>query len=199
MNRISNRKKLRIWSVIGLAAAIITLGVLASVIPAHAENEAKPVAQSATTIDNGRIKDILVLAKQGKVQGSDFVSGKTNIDEVHNLWGASEDLGNGYERYDLSMGKGAYDLGVSSKSGIVYDLRYYFPPTDPSRGLSQFTFNAVIAALGMPKAVTFNDNDQIYVYAAGNRQVKFVGSKTDPAGKAATIRYIDVYSPKADD
>ncbi|MBO7743512.1 YjgB family protein [Paenibacillus sp. MWE-103] len=197
MNRIRNGKHLRKWSAIGIAAAVISLGTLASVIPAHAANSAKTAAQAATTKDSGRIKDILALAKQGKVQGSGFVSGKTNIKEVHKLWGASESLGHGYERYDFSMGKGAYDLGISSKTGIVYDLRYYFPLPDPDRGLSQFTFNAVIAALGMPKAVTFNGNDKIYTYTAGSHQLKFVGPKTAPKGQSSAIAHINVYTPKA--
>ncbi|MFC4810291.1 DUF4309 domain-containing protein [Paenibacillus sp. GCM10023250] len=205
MKFINNSKNLRKWSAVGIAAAVIALGTLASVIPAQAAataktattTTAKTAAQAAATNDTGRIKDILALAKQGKVQGSDFVSGKTNIKAVHKLWGASESLGNGYERYDFSMGRGAYDFGVSSKTGIVYDLRFYFPPTDPSRGLSQFTFNAVIAALGMPETVTFNGNDKIYTYTAGSHQLKFVGSKTAPTGKSSSIARINVYTPKA--
>ncbi|NBD26874.1 DUF4309 domain-containing protein [Paenibacillus glycinis] len=198
MNRITNGKNLRIWSAIGLAA-MISIGALAAVVPAHAASATKTAAQAAATKENGTIKNILAQAKQGKVQGSSFVSGKTNIKEVHKLWGASfESLGSGYERYDFSMGKGAYDFGISSKTGVVYDLRYYFPPTDPSRGLSKFTFNSVIDALGMPKEVKFNGNDKIYVYPAGDHQLKFVGSKTAPKGKSAYIDHVNVYTAKAD-
>ncbi|SFJ34585.1 extracellular solute-binding protein [Paenibacillus sp. UNC496MF] len=127
------------------------------------------------------------------MQNSDIVSGKTNIKEVHKLWGASWlNLGNGYERDALSMGGGTYDFGIGSKTGIVYDLRYYYPLPDPDRGLTQFTFNAVIAALGMPKAVTCNGNDKIYTYTAGRHQLKFVGSKTAPNGKSSSIAHINL-------
>lgn len=37
-----------------------------------------------------QLKDIIALAKNGKVEGSDFVAGKTIIDDIHSTWGAPD-------------------------------------------------------------------------------------------------------------
>ncbi|WP_219837278.1 YjgB family protein [Paenibacillus sp. R14(2021)] len=196
------QKSIRKWSTISLAAAI-SIGALSAVTPAHAATPvtAKPSQAAAAVVkENGPayIKSILALAKQGKVPKTKFISGKTLISEVHKVWGKPELSGGGYETYNFGMGQGAYAVGISSKTGVIFDLRDFGQSIDPSVGIKSMTFKSVIATLGMPKEVRFNGNDKIYLYPAGDHQLKFVGPMTAPAGKTAHIDHINVYTPKAD-
>ncbi|WP_219835008.1 YjgB family protein [Paenibacillus sp. R14(2021)] len=207
------RNAIRKWSTIGMAA-MISLGTLAAVTPAHASSTSVPAvsttvhpvtatppvrAAAAAAKENGPayIKSILALAKQGKVPKSSFVSGKTTIKEVHKVWGEPTLSGGGYETFNFGMGQGAYAVGISSKTGVIYDLRDFGQSIDPSMGIKSMTFTAVAAALGKPKEIKFIGNDKIYLYAAGSHQLKFVGPKSAPAGKTAHIDHINVYTPAA--
>ncbi|MFC5649942.1 YjgB family protein [Paenibacillus solisilvae] len=192
-------KALRKWSKVSLAA-MISLGALATVSPVSAAVGVKTETAATAAVKNSTtayVKSILALAKQGKVPGSTFVSGKTLISEIHKKWGDPTSSGNGYEFYNFGMGAGAYAVGVNKK-GVVYDLRNFGQAIDPTVGIKSLTFTSVITALGMPKEIRFIGTDKIYLYSAGDRQLKFVGPKTPVKGKAVHIDHINVYSPKAD-
>jgi Domain of unknown function (DUF4309) len=192
----ATRKSLRKFTTIGMAA-MISLGALAAVTPAHAASS-QPAAVAQAQSGPAYIKSILALAKKGKVPNCNFVSGVTNIKQVHKEWGRPEQSGNGYETYNFGMGRGKYAVGISSKTGNIFDLRDFGQSIEPSIGIKSMTFASVIATLGMPKAVKFSGSDKIYVYPAGEHLLKFVGPMTAPKGQSSHIDHINVYTPKAD-
>ncbi|ANE48399.1 hypothetical protein SY83_21330 [Paenibacillus swuensis] len=186
------------WSKVTLAA-LISVGSLATVAETHAEGSKNPVsATTANQAPNSYIKGIYTLAKQGKIPGTPFVAGKTLISTVHKTWGKptkGPSAGNNYEFYNIGMGTGAFAFGVGS-GDVVYDLRAFGQNVDPNHGIKSLTFSAVISALGMPADIRFSGTDKIYVYHAGEFQLKFVGPMKVVKGKLGHIDHINVYSSR---
>jgi hypothetical protein len=141
-----------------------------------------------------QIKQINKLAAQGKVPGADFISGKTLIDKVHQLWGQPDkpiQAGDPYESYSLGAGKGTYAVAVG-RGDVIYDIRTFGPTMDPAQSFQQITFVEIKNTLGHPTAVRKNKTDDILVYKRGNYELKFVGPHA-----TGHLNHISVYSPKA--
>ncbi|MBW7456990.1 YjgB family protein [Paenibacillus sepulcri] len=188
------------WTKLSLAAIISVSSITAAAQIANAK-AASTQSISSSTVKNSSsayVKSLYALAKQGKIPGSDFVSGKTLIKDVHKKWG-DPTLGpsNKYEFYNFGMGTGSFAVGVG-KGGVVFDLRTFGQNIDPTTGIKSLTFTSIISALGMPKEVRFSGEDKIYMYNAGSFQLKFVGPKSVAKGSIAHIDHMNVYSPKAD-
>ncbi|MFD2613435.1 YjgB family protein [Paenibacillus gansuensis] len=186
------------WTIAALTA-VLAAGTMVSAVQVKAASQSPAAVQSKAETGSAYIKKIYGLAKQGKVPGAPWISGKSTLTSIHKFWGkptTGSGTGAHYENYNFGMGAGAYAIGVNSK-GTLYDLRDLGQSIDTSVGIKSLTFTSVIATLGMPKEVRFTGNDKIYVYTAGAYQLKFVGPSSVVKGHVAHIDHINVYSPQA--
>ncbi|MFC4099675.1 YjgB family protein [Paenibacillus xanthanilyticus] len=136
--------------------------------------------------DTGKqVKELLALAKQGKVPGIEFAAHTDLIDDVEKAWGQSD--------HEEFAGKGMYaTYGAKNavigynKGNQIFDVR----SDDPS--LQSLTLAQIEAAIGKADEQTKNGDDDIYVYKAGEDfQLKFIIPKS-----TGTVDHISVYAPK---
>lgn len=143
-----------------------------------------------------QLKDIVALAKKGKVKGADFVAGKTTIDVVHDAWGEPDRPWQptdryAYDSYSPGAGRGTYAFGIG-RGEVVYDIRYLGSPMDESQAFDQISFAEIKRTLGKPSSVKTSGGDDILVYKLGDYELKFVGPH-----KTQRLDHISVYSPRA--
>ncbi|HJF31148.1 MAG TPA: YjgB family protein [Sporosarcina psychrophila] len=140
------------------------------------------------------IKEIYRLAKEGKVPGADFISGKDLIDKVHASWGEPDKpigAGDPYEGYSPGAGRGEFAFGIG-RGEVIYDIRSFGSSIDPSVDFSKISFEVIKQTLGNPAAIRKNDKDDILLYEVGEYELKFVGPH-----ESRLLHHISVYSPKA--
>ncbi|GIO68855.1 M56 family metallopeptidase [Paenibacillus cookii] len=163
---------------------------------AKAAGSKQPSQATDTKGHEQLIKDIVALAKKGKVKGADFVSGKTTIDEVHSAWGEPDRPWQptdryAYDSYSPGAGRGTYAFGIG-RGEVVYDIRYFGSPMDESQALNQIAFSEIKRTLGKPSAIKTSGSDDILVYKLGDYELKFVGPH-----QTQRLDHISVYSPRA--
>lgn len=115
-----------------------------------------------------QLKELLELAKQGKVPGVEYAAHSGMIDEVEAAWGEPDTR--------ESAGKGMYatysDKGVVfgfNKGSKIFDVRSSAP------NLQTLTLEQIEEVLGKPANSTVNGSDKIYIYQAGEQyELKFV-------------------------
>ncbi|MWV43813.1 DUF4309 domain-containing protein [Paenibacillus sp. HJL G12] len=151
---------------------------------------------SVTSGHERQLKDIYALAKKGKVQGADFVAGKTLIDEIHAAWGDPDRPWQpndryAYDSYSPGAGRGTYAFGIG-RGEVVYDIRYFGSQADKSVAFNQISFAEIQNTFGKPSSMKTNSGDDILTYELGAYELKFVGPH-----KTARLDHISVYSPKA--
>lgn len=143
-----------------------------------------------------QLKDIIALAKNGKVEGSDFVAGKTIIDDIHSTWGAPDRPWQpndrySYDTYFSATGQGKYAFGIG-RGEVVYDIRYFGSPKDENQAFNNISFTEIKRTLGNPNSVKTNSGDDILIYKLGDYELKLVGPH-----KTQRLDHISIYSPKA--
>ncbi|OWR27379.1 beta-N-acetylhexosaminidase [Saccharibacillus sp. O23] len=176
----SNRKFTGTWfAVCGILLALIVAGIFLILNPSDRTSEPQsadsPAQQNATqnsaeqdpatsgAQDSAadetanasaadRVAAIAALAKQGKIEGSDFVVGLTREQEVESLWQApkrtSQSGGSVYADYP------AQDATVGYKKGIVVDLR------SDRDDLQEIRYRDIVDKLGDADSVkSYRDND----------------------------------------
>ncbi|CAM4192869.1 hypothetical protein FHS16_000195 [Paenibacillus endophyticus] len=129
------------------------------------------------------IGSIYDLAKEGKVEGSDYAAHDALFDEIEKAWGKPDS--------NESAGKGIYatykDKGVTfgyNKGMVVFDVRSYSPK------LKQISLKDLEVALGTSEEKTVSGSDTIYTYEVNQQyQLKFAITKS--SGK---VDHISVYS-----
>jgi len=155
-----------------------------------------PAHASDTKGHEKQLKDIIARAKNGKVKGANFVSGKTTIEDVHSTWGEPDRPWQpndryAYDSYSPGAGRGTYSFGIG-RGEVVYDIRYYGSPMDESQAFNKISFTEIKRTLGTPSSVKTNGGDDILMYRLGNYELKFVGPH-----KTQRLDHISVYSPRA--
>ncbi|MBY0014380.1 YjgB family protein [Paenibacillus typhae] len=165
----------------------------ASPSPAAAEQSAPPAATAApdTAAGNGaaaedsatQLKELLELAKQGKVPGVEYAAHSGMIDEVEAAWGEPDTK--------ESAGKGMYSTyGAKhvvfgwNKGSRIFDVR------SSATDLQQLTLKEIEQTLGKPDDTAVNGSDKIYIYHAGKEyQLKFIIPEA-----TGTVDHISVFS-----
>lgn len=165
----------------------------ASPSPAAAEQSAPPAATAApdTAAGNGaaaedsaaQLKELLELARQGKVPGVEYAAHSGMIDEVEAAWGEPDTK--------EAAGKGMYSTYNAkhvvfgwNKGSKIFDVR------SSAADLQQLTLKEIEQTLGKPDDTAVNGSDKIYIYQAGKEyQLKFI----IPEAKG-TVDHISVFS-----
>ncbi|MGO4546217.1 DUF4309 domain-containing protein [Paenibacillus sp. 2TAB23] len=129
------------------------------------------------------IETIYNLAKEGKVEGSDYAAHDSLFDDIEKAWGKPDS--------NESAGKGIYatykDKGVTfgyNKGMVVFDVRSYSPK------LKRISLKDLEVALGTSEEKTVNGSDTIYTYEV-NKQYQLKFAITKSSGK---VDHISVYS-----
>lgn len=157
-------------------------------------NKTTTPVKHTTNMHTKLIRKIYQLSKEGKVLGSDFVSGKDLIDKVHQSWGEPDKpigASDPYEVYNLGAGRGTFAFGIG-RGEVIYDIRSFGSGVDPSVDYNLISFMDIKQTLGNPSEIRKNNKDDILVYKVGEYELKFVG----PHDKQM-LHHISVYSPKA--
>ncbi|WP_342564606.1 YjgB family protein [Paenibacillus sp. FSL R7-0345] len=160
------------------ASASAQTAATASPSPAAAEESARPAATAApdTAAGNGaaaedsaaRLKELLELARQGKVPGVEYAAHSGMIDEVEAAWGEPDTK--------ESAGKGMYSTYNAkhvvfgwNKGSRIFDVR------SSAADLQQLTLKEIEQTLGKPDDTAVNGSDRIYIYQAGKEyELKFI-------------------------
>ena len=144
-----------------------------------------PTQEQGTSVTSRQLKELLALAKKGKVPGISFAAHTDLIDDVEKAWGKADKT--------EAAGKGLYAT-YSKKNAVIgfnkgsqiYDVR----SSDPK--LQTLTLKQIEQTLGKPSDTTKNGDDAIYSYKANDQfQLKFIIPQS--SGK---VDHISVYSPK---
>ncbi|OMF32793.1 YjgB family protein [Paenibacillus sp. FSL H8-0259] len=160
-------------------------GTGAAASPAAAEPGAAAGEASAATPQelSKQLKELLQLAKQGKVPGVEYAAHSGLIDDVEAAWGepdTKESAGKGI--YSTYAGKHVV-IGFN-KGSQIFDVR------SSASDLQKLTLKQIEEVLGKPDATSVNGSDDIYIYQAGKQyQLKFI--IPDSTG---TVDHISVFS-----
>jgi PBP1b-binding outer membrane lipoprotein LpoB len=143
----------------------------------------KPSSSADTSTVSKQIKDMLELAKSGKVNGIPF-TGKTSLsDDVEKLWGKADKTESAGSGIYATYSKKNAVIGYNKGSQII-DIR----SNDPK--LQTLTLTQIEQALGKPTDIKLNGDDSIYIYQASQEfQLKFIIPKS--TGKVDHISVFD--------
>jgi PBP1b-binding outer membrane lipoprotein LpoB len=144
----------------------------------------KPSSSTDTSTVSKQMKDMLELAKSGKVSGIPF-AGKTSLtDDVEKLWGKADKTESAGSGLYATYSKKNAVIGYNKGSQII-DIR----SNDPK--LQTLTLTQIEQALGKPTDIKLNGDDTIYIYQASQEfQLKFIIPKS--SGKVDHISVFDV-------
>ncbi|ETT62019.1 hypothetical protein BSK66_20665 [Paenibacillus odorifer] len=130
-----------------------------------------------------QLKELLELAKKGKVPGVKYAAHTGLIDEVEADWGKPDQ--------QESAGKGIYATYTDkhvvfgfNKGSLIFDVR------SSDSALQKLTLKQIEATLGKPDATKVNGDDKIYTYQANDQyQLKFIIPSS-----TGTVDHISVFS-----
>jgi hypothetical protein len=130
-----------------------------------------------------QLKELLELAKKGKVPGVEYAAHTGLIDEVEADWGKPD-------KQD-SAGKGIYATYAEkhvvfgfNKGSLIFDVR------SSDEALQKLTLKQIEGTLGKPDDTKVNGEDKIYTYQANDQyQLKFI-----IPGSTGTVDHISVFS-----
>lgn len=130
-----------------------------------------------------QLKELLVLAKKGKVPGVEYAVHTGLIDEVEADWGKPDQ--------QESAGKGIYATYTDkhvvfgfNKGSLIFDVR------SSDAALQKLTLKLVEGTLGKPDDTKTNGDDKIYTYQANDQyQLKFIIPSS-----TGTVGHISVFS-----
>lgn len=130
-----------------------------------------------------QLKELLELAKKGKVPGVKYAAHTGLIDEVEADWGKPDQ--------QESAGKGIYATYTDkhvvfgfNKGSLIFDVR------SSDSTLQKLTLKQIEATLGKPDDTKVNGDDKIYTYQANDQyQLKFIIPSS-----TGTVDHISVFS-----
>ncbi|MRN51719.1 YjgB family protein [Paenibacillus monticola] len=130
-----------------------------------------------------QLKELLELAKQGKVPGVEYAAHNGLIDDVKAAWGEPD--------REEAAGSGIYSTYTDkhvvfgfNKGSQIYDVR------SSEASLQQLTLKQIEGALGKPHEIKENGKDKIYTYEANKQyQLKFIIPES-----TGTVDHISVFS-----
>ncbi|OMD82072.1 hypothetical protein BSK49_26440 [Paenibacillus odorifer] len=130
-----------------------------------------------------QLKELLELAKKGKVPGVKYAAHTGLIDEVEADWGKPDQ--------QESAGKGIYATYTDkhvvfgfNKGSLIFDVR------SSDSTLQKLTLKQIEATLGKPDDTKVNGEDKIYTYQANDQyQLKFIIPSS-----TGTVDHISVFS-----
>ncbi|OZQ65334.1 YjgB family protein [Paenibacillus odorifer] len=130
-----------------------------------------------------QLKELLELAKKGKVPGVKYAAHTGLIDEVEADWGKPDQ--------QESAGKGIYATYTDkhvvfgfNKGSLIFDVR------SSDSALQKLTLKQIEATFGKPDATKVNGDDKIYTYQANDQyQLKFIIPSS-----TGTVDHISVFS-----
>lgn len=166
------------------AASAPAAQVPAADAPAAAEPEAAGgTSDAAPQEPSKQLKELLQLAKQGKVPGVEYAAHSSIIDDVEAAWGEPD--------IQEAAGKGIYATYTGkhvvfgfNKGSQIFDVR------SSAANLHKLTLKQIEAVLGQPDDTSVNGSDDIYIYQAGKQyQLKFIIPEA-----AGTVDHISVFS-----
>ncbi|ETT76562.1 hypothetical protein C173_06086 [Paenibacillus sp. FSL R7-277] len=145
--------------------------------------EADTVARATPQERSKQLKELLELAKQGKVPGVEYAAHTGLIDEVEAAWGEPD--------LKESAGKGVYS--TYSKKSVVFGFNKgmkIFDVRSSAPDLRNLTLKQIEEVLGKPDATTVNGEHNIYIYQANKQyQLKFIIPES-----TGTVDHISVFS-----
>jgi len=153
--------------------------------PAATKAPANITNTASTSSVTKEIKELLNLAKKGRVPNVTFAAHTGIIDDVEKAWGKPNKVdtiaSNQYATYTEKKVVFGYNKGSQ-----IFDVRSSSPQ------LQKLTLKQIESALGKADAVKVNNTDKIYIYKANNQfQLKFIISSS--TGK---VDHISVFSEK---
>ncbi|WP_313640270.1 YjgB family protein [Paenibacillus sp.] len=118
--------------------------------------------------DKQQLKELIELAKKGKVPGVEYAAHTGLIDEVEADWGKPDQ--------QEPAGKGIYATYTDehvvfgfNKGSLIFDVR------SSDSALQKLTLKQIEGALGKPDDTKVNGEDKIYTYQANDQfQLKFI-------------------------
>ncbi|WP_405107869.1 DUF4309 domain-containing protein [Paenibacillus sp. FSL K6-1217] len=154
-----------------------------STVTEAAGAEADTVAPATPQERSKQLKELLELAKQGKVPGVEYAAHSGMIDEVEAAWGEPD--------LKESAGKGVYS--TYSKRSVVFGFNKgmkIFDVRSSAPDLRNLTLEQIEEVLGKPDATTVNGEHNIYIYQANKQyQLKFIIPES-----TGTVDHISVFS-----
>jgi hypothetical protein len=143
----------------------------------------KDTANTGSQSSDKQLKELLELAKKGKVPGVEYAAHIGLIDEVEADWGKPD-------KQD-SAGKGIYATYTDkhivfgfNKGSLIFDVR------SSDEALQKLTLKQIKGTLGKPDDTKVNGEDKIYTYQANDQyQLKFI-----IPGSTGTVDHISVFS-----
>ncbi|MBP2115629.1 DUF4309 domain-containing protein [Paenibacillus silagei] len=149
----------------------------------EAAGAADTVAPATPQERSKQLKELLELAKQGKVPGVEYAAHTGLIDEVEAAWGEPD--------LKESAGKGVYS--TYSKKSVVFGFNKgmkIFDVRSSAPDLRNLTLKQIEEVLGKPDATTVNGEHNIYIYQANKQyQLKFIILES-----TGTVDHISVFS-----
>ncbi|NOU68552.1 DUF4309 domain-containing protein [Paenibacillus sp. LMG 31461] len=143
----------------------------------------KPSSTADTSTVSKKMKDMLELAKSGKVSGIPFAAKTVLSDDVEKLWGKADKTESAGSGIYATYSKKNAVIGYNKGSQII-DIR----SNDPQ--LQTLTLTQIEQALGKPTDIKLNGDDTIYIYQASQEfQLKFIIPKS--TGKVDHISVFD--------
>jgi len=140
--------------------------------PAEASPEAEtgsaPAPAADTQNTSKQLKELLELAKQGKVPGVEYAAHSGLIDEVEQAWGKPD--------RDETAGKGMYATYNDKKVVFGYNKgSQIFDVRSSAAQFRKLTLKQIEGTLGKPDDIKQNGKDMIYTYTANKQyQLKFI-------------------------
>src|SRR5699024_2762637 len=164
----------------------------------HAENQTSNSTQESGGKDKHEptVENLFQLAEDGKIPGHEIVVGKTNVDEVYDIWGKSDDestvKGITYMEYSQET------LTIGVKNDVVLDLR------SSQEAIQKIDLEAIKDYKGEPDAERYfqdEDVDQIIlVYELPNDYVlKWVLPDPDSDNDNPNVDHIVLSNTGLDD
>ncbi|HEY4431107.1 MAG TPA: YjgB family protein [Paenibacillus sp.] len=143
----------------------------------------KDTANTGSQSSDKQLKELLELAKKGKVPGVEYAAHTGLIDEVEADWGKPD-------KQD-SAGKGIYATYTDkqivfgfNKGSLIFDVR------SSDDALQKLTLKQIEGTLGKPDDTKVNGEDKIYTYQANDQyQLKFIIPSS-----TGTVDHISVFS-----
>ncbi|MCL6459535.1 MAG: YjgB family protein [Gorillibacterium sp.] len=150
---------------------------------------AVPTKSPTTAVDSAtskQIKELLELAKQGKVPGIEYAAHIGLIEDVEKDWGKADKADSaGSSGIYWTYAKKNAVIGFN-KGSLIFDVR----SNDPS--LQKLTLQQIKTTLGNPTDTKVNGDDTIYIYKVNDQyELKFIIPKS--TGK---VDHISVFSPQ---
>lgn len=117
----------------------------------HSQNNKKPVAEVEEQSPPLILEDVFALSKQGKVPNAPFIAGKSNLDEVNEIWGKPKTIDStsvgDYANYLTNQ------ITIGTVNSVIFDIRSY------QSELRMIHLNDIKAFAGEPDKITYYEDE----------------------------------------